>query len=240
MLIGEGIDFEKLNESKEKQRIYEENKKKDAKEKKLQKEQLIKKNLEEYKTQKLRQEEEQRAISSSLVRIISDSKDIASRLSECVQNANEWLDEAEDEFKEGTLAPFWDAIEEATINLAEFNECIIIINQKMVDYNYQYSMLNGSGPIYDLGINILPDATNTTKRMRTIVRKAQKNYKFASIYEMRKTNELLICGFNTLGQAIGELQYSIESSLKSFEKTMSLTISDGVLSMILPIFQTTT
>jgi hypothetical protein len=61
--------------------------------------------------------------------------------------------------------------------------------------------------------------------LRSIVRVAQKNFQFATIYEQRKTNQLLIGGFSTLAQAINDLGSRLESSLDELTSSVSLELS---------------
>jgi methyl-accepting chemotaxis protein len=56
-------------------------------------------------------------------------------------------------------------------------------------------------------------AKDSAGRLQRIVRKAQRNFEFATIYEQRKTNEILIAGFATLGEAIYGLGSRLEQSI---------------------------
>jgi hypothetical protein len=64
--------------------------------------------------------------------------------------------------------------------------------------------------------------------MRGIVRRAQKDFQFASIYEQRKTNQLLVGGFASLAQAINQLGDRLQSSLESLATSISISVSDLV------------
>jgi hypothetical protein len=66
--------------------------------------------------------------------------------------------------------------------------------------------------------------------MKSIVRTAQRNFHFASIYEHRKTNQLLVAGFSTLGQALGSMTQEITSSINDLGvsvERMSSTLEHG-------------
>jgi hypothetical protein len=54
---------------------------------------------------------------------------------------------------------------------------------------------------------------DVSKRMNELVRSAQKDFQFATIYEQRKTNQLLVAGFQTLANAIDGMGMRIESSI---------------------------
>ena len=47
----------------------------------------------------------------------------------------------------------------------------------------------------------------TSARLKKVVRTAQCDYRFASIYEQRRTNQLLLSGFNNLNDAVAGLSH---------------------------------
>jgi hypothetical protein len=49
--------------------------------------------------------------------------------------------------------------------------------------------------------------------MQDIVRKAQCDFQFASIFVQFKTNQILIAGFNNLGHALDEMSWRITTSI---------------------------
>lgn len=55
--------------------------------------------------------------------------------------------------------------------------------------------------------------TATAKRMDSIVRVAQCKYHFASIYELHKTNQILVAGFTNLADALREMTWTINDSI---------------------------
>ena len=181
--------------------------------------------------ERLRGEEEQRlkweqhSIQTNLTNIVSASKKAAAELPELVRNAEQSLNNAEHEFKDGAFAPFWDAVEKAAFKLATFNNHVQLLDRNALDYKDNVSRFNGSPPPFELGLRILPDASHTVERMRTIVRQAQKNFHFATIYEQRRTNQLLVSGFSTLGQALSELEDRLESSLDNLASSVTEAIS---------------
>ena len=78
-------------------------------------------------------------------------------------------------------------------------------------YTEEAPKLETPPPPFQLGLQTLPDASHTANRMRAVVRRAQKDFHFATIYEQRKTNQLLVAGFSSLGQAINELGDRLDS-----------------------------
>ena len=60
--------------------------------------------------------------------------------------------------------------------------------------------------------------------MNRIVRRAQKNFQFATIYEQRKTNQLLVSGFGNLSEALNNIGYCIEESMNNLSDTISVSL----------------
>ena len=57
--------------------------------------------------------------------------------------------------------------------------------------------------------------------MHRIVRQAQKDFQFWTIFEQRKTNQLLVVGFGSLASAIAEMGSQIEMSLYELDLALS-------------------
>lgn len=49
--------------------------------------------------------------------------------------------------------------------------------------------------------------------MKAIVQTAQRNFQFATIYEQRKTNQILVAGFTNLAQALDRMTWQITASI---------------------------
>ncbi len=126
------------------------------------------------------------------------------------------LNQAEVDFSDGAFAPFWDSIEKATKSLSYFVKGIQLINEKSSQYTKLIGEYEGVPPQFPLlkqSIEKLGVGTATAKRMDSIVRSAQCNYHFASIYEQRKTNQILIAGFTNLADALREMTWTINDSI---------------------------
>jgi hypothetical protein len=166
------------------------------------------------------------ALSLRLTSLVSDAKQTASSLPTLVRSAENALDLAEREFQDGAFAPFWDAVEQATKNLANFVATVRRLIRNSQLYNGEAAKLETPPPPFRIGIDTLPDASRTADRMRAVVRQAQKDFHFATIYEQRKTNQLIVVGFSTLGQAISELGGRLESSLDQLASAVDVSISE--------------
>ncbi|MEA2838575.1 MAG: hypothetical protein QOD89_3125 [Bradyrhizobium sp.] len=147
-----------------------------------------------------------------------------------LMTAEELLTVAEDEFKEGVFSPFWDSIEKATRKLGAVDGSIKLI----VDRSGHYKSLAASYlgkpppfPVDPMSAQRLGTVNDTAGRLQRIVRNAQRNFQFATIYEQRKTNSILMAGFSSLGEAI----YGVGERLQESIGVLNDQISDLSSSM---------
>jgi hypothetical protein len=140
---------------------------------------------------------------------------------------SESVKQAEQEYRENAFAPYWDAVEQATRHLGSFNGDVQLLSQNTQKY---YTTLNNrkhTFPSIRKMSGCIPDATPVLSELRRVVRMGQTNYQFAAIWEQRKTREVLIAGFRTLGEAIDNLGASVEKSISQLN--VSLTSAMGAL-----------
>lgn len=168
----------------------------------------------------------QRTLATRLSNVVNDSIHSAANLSTLLRSAEEKIDLAGKEFEEGVFAPFWDAVEQAANKLANFEATVRQLIQNSQFYSGEAPKLETPAPPFQIGLDTLPDASRTANRLRAVVRRAQKDFHFANIYEQRKTNQLLVAGFSTLGEAIVELGDRLDSSLDRLASVVSISISD--------------
>jgi len=151
-----------------------------------------------------------------------------------LSSAEDYLDQAEVDFADGAFVPFWDSIENAAKALAHFNEGVNNIKENLARYTELISECEGPLPQFPLAresVTKLGVATGTAERMETIVRAAQCNFQFASIYEQHKTNQILVAGFSNLAQALEEMTWQINTSiggLAGLVDVMSLTVNESI------------
>jgi methyl-accepting chemotaxis protein len=133
-----------------------------------------------------------------------------------LMSAEQLLDTADNEFQEGAFSPFWDSIERATHTLAAVDNSIRLIGDRFNRYNAlvkSFARVPPPFPVDPASARRLGSANATAIRLQTIVRKAQRNFQFSTIYEQRKTSKILIAGFNSLGDAIHGLGVRLEESI---------------------------
>jgi hypothetical protein len=157
----------------------------------------------------------------SLTQLVARTAATAQTLPEMLVEADEALIRAESEFSEGAFAPFWDEVEAAVSSLIRFDQGLQSMSRNSEQYNLQVTEIDLDPPPFEVGLSKLPDATSTIARMQTIVRNAQKSFQFAQIYEQRRTNQLLVGGFASLGQALSRLGDQLGASLDELNKRVS-------------------
>lgn len=171
-------------------------------------------------------ESKQLEIKSKTQELVSEPKIMVSRIPNHIQNAEKNLDEAEFEFRERAFAPFWDAVENAINNLGRFYQSVdqIVVNSKT--HAKLIAKFDGEKSTFSVSANNSPDARKTAERMRQLVRQAQKDFQFATIYEQRKTNQILVAGFGNLADTINNMTYRIEASINSLSDVISISFEN--------------
>ena len=143
------------------------------------------------------------------------------------------LNRAEEEFEEGYFSPFWEAIEEATDCLREFDERIHRITGLYQSFKLVAPKLGDAAPAFTIQSELIPDPNPTHERLRQLYRKAQKIASFAQIYEQRRqvteqrrTNALLKAGFASLGDAIHQIGSRINDALDELRRDVGFRLGD--------------
>jgi hypothetical protein len=151
--------------------------------------------------------------------------------------AEQHLDQAERDFAEGAFAPFWDSVEKAANALGSVESNATAIKDRSVTYIDLVKQYRGAVPLFAVSRQSAPRlkiASETSKRMNEVVRKAQRNFQFSVIYEQRKTNQVLVAGFRTLANALDEMTWRITSSLDDLTRSvdsMSSTLNESLREM---------
>ncbi len=179
--------------------------------------------------ERLRQAEEQErrtqeAYYSALVHTVETSLNAFEIMPGYLIEAEKVLDQAERDFNEGAFSPFWSLIENATVQLGAFDNDVREITTQSKKYENLTENYKGTSPRFPIVVDSVRNmaAANTTAdRLKSIVRKAQCNFQFATIYEQRKTNQFLVAGFTTLAQALDGMGQRIASSIGDLGSNIS-------------------
>jgi len=131
------------------------------------------------------------------------------------------LEDAEGEYKEKAFSSFWDSIEDAARYLADYRAKLGKISKNAHEYYQTLSVRQHNFPTFPVTNGTIPDASFVTGEFSRIVRLGQTNFEFASIWEHRRTREVLIAGFRSLGDAVSNLSFAIEGSVSQFQESIS-------------------
>jgi hypothetical protein len=167
--------------------------------------------------------EEQGRYRDELTQLAKQSIDTFEDMPGFLSAAEQHLDQAEIDLQESAFAPFWDGIERAANLLGRFDEGLRRINENSSRYAELIKQYVGPPPTYPLtsiSVSKLDVGTGTAARLKAIVRKAQRDFHFASIYEQRKTNQILVAGFTNLAQALDRMSSQITDSIDNLSSSV--------------------
>jgi len=142
--------------------------------------------------------------------------DCFEKLPVLLKKAVEYLDIANNDFKDRAFAPFWDSVEQATVALGQYAEQVNNISACASNHVRLTSFFNGvliDFLVEEKASNSVKEIEFVNKKLEVIVRNAQRDFQFAMIYEQRKTNKLLQIGFATLAEALNKLSSRMENSI---------------------------
>lgn len=161
------------------------------------------------------------SLTTSLTRTHESSTKLAAELPQYLNQASHWLREAEIEYKDNAFSPFWDAVENAAQQLAAFNDKANQLSQNAVEYYRKLDGRKHTFPAFPVTTRTIPDASFVLNELRRVVRMGQTNFQFANIWEHRRTREVLIAGFRTLGEVVNNLGATIEYSVSNLQQSVS-------------------
>jgi hypothetical protein len=183
-----------------------------------------KRKQEEYRLQEIENERHaQEYCFKSMLEIVEESITLFETLPNNIETAENYLDQAEIDFKERAFAPFWDSIENAINQIGQFDENINKINNNFSSHKQLLTKYKGNSPPFPISNNSISKLTvgeKTSQRLRKIVRIAQRDFEFATIYEQRKTNKILVAGFNSFAQALERMTWQITDSIGNLQSSV--------------------
>jgi len=174
-----------------------------------------------------RHREEQEGYRKQMVILCEGAIALFESMPKHLDSAEKWLDHAEVDFAESAFAPFWDSVENAANWLARFDEGV----RQIKDESSHYTELIGKYedtplqfPLAPRSVEKLSVGMATAERMKVIVRTAERDFQFAMIYEQRKTNQILVAGFNTLAEALEQMTSQITASLDDLADSVNTSL----------------
>lgn len=187
------------------------------------------KRLDEEMAEKRRLRREE-PIRKRLANLTDASQGTAKGLSRLAHRAKRLIEHADSEFKERAYAPFWSAVEEAALALAKCENQSRFLAKNIQEVGRESVKLaelrSDVPPIPSINKLVTIDLVAVAKQLKEVVRLAQKDYEFSTIYEQRRTNRILVEGFSTLGNAIQGLGDRLSQSITRLNKDLSRAITD--------------
>ncbi len=178
---------------------------------------------------------------SRIVTLLDCSASLAQEIPKHAQRATSATALAEQEFADGLLDPFWDAVEAAVIELAHIDSSTRSIAANL-DAVGKESLSTDSqrawATVIASGLREIPASAAVHARLQVIIRRAQKSVAFTTIYHLRKTNKILVNGFSTLGHALSAMTERLESAIDEvgnslFElKSSNASLSEAIVKEI--------
>jgi hypothetical protein len=136
--------------------------------------------------------------------------------------ASGWLHNAEHEYAASAFAPFWDAVEQAALNLASCDEKVRRLITNAETYHAKLYERRHTFPRFPVDANDLaPVSSGVAANFNRVVRLGQTNFHFANIWEHRATRNVMIAGFQTLGETMRGIAGTISYSVSGLQQSMS-------------------
>ncbi len=178
----------------------------------------IKEELDKHADATARKNEEELAVRarnegerSSIVSMALDVDELQETLEPLLNQAAVHITHAELELKDDSVGAFWDEIEAATRRFAQYNNSISVIHKLAEDHARRRSALPSEFQPNALEPRALPDGDHLLSRMSKIVKQARRNPQWETIFQQRRTNDILVKGFENLGNALESLQDTVSS-----------------------------
>jgi len=166
------------------------------------------KKLDEIKAEKKRLEEE-RSVINNLKLIASSINGAISSMDYFNKKLNARIIDAEMAFKIRAYVPFWDNMEQAAIVLSDIHKRIVSTKNQIIEFNKINGVLKHK-MVLDVKNIDMTELDRLSKKLNNLMWMAHAGgIEFAQIYEQRRTNNILIQGFNGLNDAISSLGSSI-------------------------------
>lgn len=146
---------------------------------------------------------------------------ISNELPNVLNEASRWVQKAEHEYNSNAFAPYWDAIEQSTFYLGDFNNKTNQISNNATTYYQKLSGRRHTFPAFPVTKLSIPDANSVVNEFQRVTRLGKTNFHFSNIWEHRSTRESIVQGFRTLSDAVDNLGYTIEASIQELQESIS-------------------
>ena len=172
------------------------------------------------------------SLSTDLVSTLRSSEALNRDLARSLVQASSHLQRARHEYQSTAFGPFWDAVEQAALELDAFNQKASTLARNAEEYHAKLNGRRHTFPQFPAFTSVIPDGSRVAGEFRQVVRLGQTNFQFANIWEHRRTREVLIAGFRTLGEAVNNLGGAVESSIYRLQRSVSSDLAQLVSEQI--------
>ena len=173
-------------------------------------------------------EEESRNLSRQLNNTIVAANQRSSELPINLKDTSEHLKRSRQEFVDRAFGPFWDEVEKAIMSLGKFTTGVRDLTESCNSYAKALKNRKHNFPNAIIEIDKIPDHKPSLVELQKVIRMGQTDFEFATIWEHRRTRKVLISGFRTLEDAIGNIGNYVETSYTDLQKS----VSHGVSSIV--------
>ena len=134
--------------------------------------------------------------------------------------AGQKMQNSEHLFKEKAFSPFWDELEGAAEALSSYSACIKNI-QEEYSKTESYIRTANSKRLGERAISHLPrhidhspaEILKLSRNMQNLAQRAQRDFHFASIFQQRRTSQVIVEGFGSLQDAFTQMTVSLDTRL---------------------------
>lgn len=140
----------------------------------------------------------------------------------CLEDAENSISRAAQNFSKRSFYPFWDSIADAVSNLQGYKNKVAHLKGLQTEYAERvsrYRALPNSKeadfiepfPASTASLPALRGASQTAVRIAALYDRAHQDYEFSNIYANWKTNQTLLKGFTDLSRGLDAMQFELQS-----------------------------
>lgn len=172
----------------------------------------------------------------ALSELRKDVDDAISSISPILDMAALHAANAAAELADESVGQFWDEIEGALRQLANYRNCLDVASYNSSEFRSRRLALPPSKQPAELESRHVPSAETVIDQVHRLVRQARRNPSWEQIYQQRRTNDILVQGFQNLGSALDGIETAISTGLQglatSFHSSMTDIMSDHSSQML--------
>lgn len=155
-----------------------------------------------------------------LIRMSEDVNAIHRTLAPLLDQASLHVAHAEAELKDDSVGAFWDEVEGATRRLAQYNNGVhTLLHLTETHRKRRLALPDNLQPAHIEPLP-LPDGGHLVSRLSATVKQARRNPQWETIFQQRRTIDILVKGFANLGAALESLQHTISDGLHDLAATL--------------------